>query len=512
MDHSPSPLSWPAALLGLFLTVFAVLALTSPGRIDIIDGQARYEVARSLVEHGDVVVRDPDLWYGALPGRDGQLYSFYRLPQTLLGMPAILLADATGPTSEARRHFFFSLTSAVAGAVLALAYAVWFRDQGFRPRAAVGWALGGVFCTPNWYYGTSTFDDILGTTCVVWALVCAARSRQPSMAWAVVSGLWLGAAFHSKQPLGIYVLPALALAITPAVSWRSQLGRLALIVVGLAVGVITSQAYEWYRFPEGMPIGGNRYDPPVKGRSPLSALLALLVSPSAGVLWYCPAIVLGLGGLARVWRTERLWAVGCAAATAVFVCFIATLGFFKGDIGWGPRYLTPVVAVLWLFAPVAAAFRPTRAAAILGAAILVQLLSLGADPHRLYLRNNFHPSVLLFDYRAYYDLRTSHLVWRPAEIWEVLTKTEPSEQISPAPDPTYALPLPSAMADASDPDRPLRRYRLFNALRPWWHWHPYLSPDERPVNIDVTLAMFLAMAVVGSALAWAGTHRQEDRP
>jgi hypothetical protein len=48
-------------LLGLFLAVFAILALTGPGRIDINDGQTRYEVARSLYEHGDVQIRDPDV-------------------------------------------------------------------------------------------------------------------------------------------------------------------------------------------------------------------------------------------------------------------------------------------------------------------------------------------------------------------------------------------------------------------------------------------------------------------
>src|SRR3954463_2654402 len=102
MDHSLSSLGWPRALLGLFLTVFAVLALSGPGRIDIIDGQARYEVARSLVDHGDLEVRDPDLWFPVARGRDGKVFTCYRLPHSLLGVPALWLADVTGPVSEAR--------------------------------------------------------------------------------------------------------------------------------------------------------------------------------------------------------------------------------------------------------------------------------------------------------------------------------------------------------------------------------------------------------------------------
>ena len=50
---------WWMALAGLFLSVFAVVALSGPGRIDIIDGRVRYEVARSLVDHGDVDIQDP---------------------------------------------------------------------------------------------------------------------------------------------------------------------------------------------------------------------------------------------------------------------------------------------------------------------------------------------------------------------------------------------------------------------------------------------------------------------
>src|SRR6516164_6696942 len=78
-------LGWPAALFGLLLLVFAVVALSGPGRIDIVDGQTRYEVARSLVDHGDSVIRDKDVWFAVLPGRDGQPHTNYRFPQSGLG-------------------------------------------------------------------------------------------------------------------------------------------------------------------------------------------------------------------------------------------------------------------------------------------------------------------------------------------------------------------------------------------------------------------------------------------
>ena len=160
---------WWIAQTGLFLTVFAMVALSGPGRIDIIDGHIRYEVGRSLVEHGDSVVRDK-AWFSVFPGRNGQRYSTYRFPHSAAGVVAILASDVSGPVSESRRRFWFSLIGAVACAVLAVTYAAVFRHLGQPPMASLAWAAVGIFSTPNWFYGTSTFDDILGTTAMVLAV------------------------------------------------------------------------------------------------------------------------------------------------------------------------------------------------------------------------------------------------------------------------------------------------------------------------------------------------------
>ncbi len=134
---------WWMALAGLFLSVFAVVALSGPGQIDIIHGRVRYEVARSLVDHGDVDIQDPRIRMTILPGRGGRRYSQYRFPQSAAGVAAILASDASGPVCEARREFFFTLTSAVASGVLAVTYATLFRRLGRGPRACLLWAPAG---------------------------------------------------------------------------------------------------------------------------------------------------------------------------------------------------------------------------------------------------------------------------------------------------------------------------------------------------------------------------------
>ena len=236
---------WWIAQAGLFLTVLAVVALSGPGRIDIVDGQTRYELARNLVEHGDSVIRDPDVWFVVFPGRDGRRYTKYRFPQSAVGVLAILTADRSGRSNEGRRHFYFTMISAVASAALAVIYASLFRRLGHGPRASLLWAAGGIFCTPSWFYGTSTFDDILGSTAVVLAVAMALASRHHHPgAGATVAGLALGLAFNCKEPLGIFVLPVLSAIYNPDLGWRSQWRRLAIVVSLLVLSVAAYLGYE----------------------------------------------------------------------------------------------------------------------------------------------------------------------------------------------------------------------------------------------------------------------------
>jgi hypothetical protein len=218
--------------------------------------------------------------------------------------------------------------------------------------------------------------------------------------------------------------------------------------------------------------------------------------------------------------------------------FLAFLTFFKGDPSWGPRYLTPVFALAWLFAP-AAAIRLRRpvVVAILMLGALVQVLGLSVDAQRLHLR-----ACIPFDYYRHdawlsFVPDVSHLLQRPAEIWEIISSNERATEFSPGPTPTYAPTLPSGapavtastlgllapwphtMAPVSSAAAaPLRapvhlrtqyqtavkRYQVFASLRPWWISQTYLSPAERPVGLMPTVAILLGLGGAGFALIVLG--------
>src|SRR6202035_4538437 len=114
---------------GVFVALLGLYLLTAPGRIDIIDGQWRYEVARNWLDTGEPVVADR--WLLATRGQmlnpgNGKSYSVYNAAPSVTPMPLMLLSRLLPGHNTERDHFAFSLTGpffgALLGALLLLAY------------------------------------------------------------------------------------------------------------------------------------------------------------------------------------------------------------------------------------------------------------------------------------------------------------------------------------------------------------------------------------------------------
>lgn len=497
-----SPFRRVAQSFFLFVAVISLTALSGPGRIDILDGYTRYEVGRSLVEHGDSIVRDPNAWFSVFPGRDGRRYTNYRFPQSALAAGSIVAADLTGPVSEARRHFFFSLSGGVLCGLIAVLYAAWFSRAGLSERASVLWAAGGIFCTPLWFYGTTTFDDVLGTLFTLAGVAVAFWTRERFLqSGAIAAGLLLGIAFNCKPPLALFVAPALAAGWDGRRPTRDQWIRTGMMLAGVVLGVAAYKAYDLYKFPPStwaanavaMQKGyalmwpGNFW----------AGLMGLLVSPGVGAVWYWPPVIAGCYGVAAWYRSEQWFALTLGLSSAVFVCFIATMTFFAGDPNWGPRYLTPVFALLWLFIPAGAArLRPPLVALLLALALAGQIAALSVDPLRLYIERGLTSSFFLNDPWAYFRPRCSQLLARPRQLREIVCYAGPAPQkFSPAKRPT----LPVTVDPDGDEPLEVQRYWVLNSLRPWWISQRHLSESERPVDLNAALRVLLTL--LGISLA-----------
>ena len=495
---------WWIARAGLFFSVFAVVALSGPGRIDIVDGQTRYEVARSLVEHGDSVIRDPNVWFAVFPGRDGLNYTKYRFPQSAAGVAAIWAADGYRAGQRSPPPFLLHtherrgqrqpgrdlcLTVSMPGPL-----ATRFIDLG-----GGGCVLHPKLVLRNQYVRRHPGIGGRGS-CGVGGLdqparPSAGRDRlSPAWHWAwpsIARNRWASSFCPSWRHIG-----------EPGRDWWGRWREHAAVVLLLAASVGLYLAYDRYKFPPGSTAGHvellKRYVPWWSAH-PEVALLALLFSLGRGVLFYNPAIVICCSGLRGWWRREERFCQALLAAVTVFVVFICFLTFFKGDPAWGPRYLTPIFAVLWIFAPAGARLeRPWVVAAALGLGLVIQMGALCIDYHRLYIERGLPSAFYVAAPDLYFHPGISHLMNRPREIVEVLSNQDgPATCYSPSPSPTFAFPV---LDFVEKEPQPLRKYHILNSLRFWWASYLYLDRQSRPVDVARTVAVLIAMALTGLLL------------
>jgi hypothetical protein len=532
---------WALALAGLALLVFAVVALSSSGRIDVVDAHSRYEVGRSLVEHGDSIVRNDDAWFYVFPGRNGDKYTKYRLPQSLVAAAAVYLSDATGRIWEERRHFFFALSNAVICALTACLYACWFRRLGYGVGASIGWAAAGIFCTPTWFYGATAFDDVLGTLVVLSALYASLALRERWRLGAVAGGLLLGLAFNCKPPLALF-MPAVVGAL-----WRPDRPAgerwlpARVVFFCTAIGVIGYEVYDLWKFPPstwaGLAEARSDYVP-LWPSVPIAGVLSLLVSPGMGAIWYWPGLIVAWFGIRAccpprtksadaaattvtdlvgsgataggdgqdshefcdglAFTTSRHFALMVGLSCLAFLAFIGSIRFFSGEPAWGPRYLTPVFGVLWVFVPLGASRLGWKAAALLAASLLVQVAGLTIEPMRFFSGDNVEAAEgFLKNPWTYFRFDRSQLLARPRQLWEVLSYDgPPATTFTPAKSPTLPLIIyvkTEKRMEASD-------YQVLSTLRPWWAGFRHLPDAQRPVDLSRTLHGLLLTAGAGLAI------------
>src|SRR5215469_715849 len=133
-------------VFGVFLLVLVTYALTSPGRIDIIDGQARFDVAYNWLHSGRPLITDS--WirpWTSIRGRDHLPYSYYGPPASILSMPLIAIGSLFDGPSLGASQFLFSLTSPILGASTAVILYLFYLELGLTLRQAVAWTLINAF-------------------------------------------------------------------------------------------------------------------------------------------------------------------------------------------------------------------------------------------------------------------------------------------------------------------------------------------------------------------------------
>lgn len=525
MTGSPTPAIRPRRVvpaLGLSLLLLGLYVLTSPGRIDMIDGQVRYEVARNWIDRGRPVVLDGALIPTGLAVKTpGGVYGAYNAAASVTAMPMMLLSRALPGHTAERDRFLFAMVGPVFGAALGGVLVIAYSMLGLSLLRAVVWALVCTLGTLWWPASTTVFDQNQHAFWLLLALLLAWESgRRASLGLALLAG-GTGAALVTYQENYALLLPLVGMAVAAKPSEGrasapgslrqpidgATVGRYAAFGVTSSVGLLALVAFNYARF--GAPFYEGRFDDPLifGGGNALAALLGLLVSPGKGLFFFSPPLLLVFLGGRRLFARAPALATAIVAVSLTHLLVVAQLVFFGGDWCWGPRYLL-VLVPLWALALPFAADRARRVVvpALVSLGVLIQVLAISLDHHRFFYERNLAPHFWAEDQWFYF--RNSQLLARPGELAASWLTGVPAEAVAFSPTPRREITYsPFGPARPASSAQWVRHFPVFYLPRPWPLWIHALDPAQRPVAPWPWLAFSGASVALGAGLTWRTLYR-----
>lgn len=496
-----------AWLLGAGLLVSALYAMSSPGRIDIIDGQHRFDVAQNFLAGNGFVLSDPALINAASmhPTASGKYYSDYAPGGSVMALPLLLIAKLFG-NSLPTQLFCFSLTSALYAGVTTSAYGAILQLHGVsRPRILISIALLAV-TSPLWFMGTTVFHQIQFTAFLLvglWASFVAVN--RDSTSWAVAAGFLGGFSIFAQESAALLV-PWLALPMLLAPLRRTRrIQWIAACAFGAAFWVGALLVSNHLRFgsalhPEKLQ---NSAHPPLWGSFVLGFEI-LTFSMGKSWLLFAPTFALAPLAARYAWGEARPLMLTVLGLTLTQYIFTSCLTFCAGDWTWGPRYLLAMAPIVSL--PLPWLFGQPRwrrwSAALFALSFVVQVLSVSVDHMRFFLEQRLRKFFWYDNPSVYFE--KSQLFARLDEVIHLkLEPVDPSlSAFRPGPYPWLSSYAPFGVSRIR-----MSQYPVFYLPRPWPLWSRYVPERFRPTDLFATESVLLVVALIGAQLVVRGVRR-----
>jgi Dolichyl-phosphate-mannose-protein mannosyltransferase len=354
--------------VGIFFFVLAVYTLTYVGAFKSNDERALFSGVDSFVKRGDFTVNQIywDYTHVGMRTTAGDMVPNYEPAQMVAAIPFYVWGRALGAAVQGVL-FFGAVIMAAAAALVYLC----LLELGYRRRSSVLGALVFAFATMAWPYSRTFFREPLTVLAYLLAIYAALRYRPPaprSLVWPALAGASLGLALTTKQ-ISIVLIPPLVL-LAVVYEWGRPSGK-SLVTgdrtgrVGAAVAAIVPLAVFLLlgRLYNAAVLGGVEVfardivdyttNPQLSQSVPermIRAALGLSISPYKGLLWYSPALILGLVGVIPFLR-RRLWeGVAFLMLVGALLLGYSRYNYWSGGVAWGSRYMLPAVPFLVLLA------------------------------------------------------------------------------------------------------------------------------------------------------------------
>jgi hypothetical protein len=314
------------------LLILSVSLLTQSGQIGWSDGISMYQVAKSVVEDGDVAISRGVVWRG----HDGRYYSPFGLGLSLVAIPpyaAIQLARRAVPIPESVAQGFISLLMPLILALLAMAvYRLARRLDGTLP-ASLLVATGVIVGTLLLVYGKVFSSEPLAALLLVVAIERSLALR-PLSAGAAAAGAAL------SRPQFFAFVPILLWGL-----WRH--GRLPAVfraAVPVTGALLIQVLYNLARFRDPLNFGYSTAEVSQGFTTPiLEGSAGLLFNGQKSLFIFAPILAILPLVLRRLWSTSRsgFWLI--AGLLVITFLMSATWWDWGGGWVWGPRLLIPAI-------------------------------------------------------------------------------------------------------------------------------------------------------------------------
>jgi hypothetical protein len=432
-------------LLIFFLSLYL---LTANGRIDSGDGEAIYQVTRSMVEKRTFAIPPPppeekyyDSFGREIPqellagggaygawGADGHYYSKYGIGQSLIAIPLyigglILGRVVTSPGIHFLTRFSTAMLNPLVSALACVLVFGFCTRLGFPTRSAVTMTLVYGLGTIAWPYSKTFYSEPLVTMFLlasVYALVFL-NSIGRMAKLLLVGGLW-GASIMVKLT-ALIVAPALLLYLV-ARGWEEGkhpcdlIGDLALLLAPVLGSVSVVFWYNAVRFGSGFDTGYRVVTWSLSGG--VMGLYGLLFSPGRGLFLYMPIVILSIPALLNFHKQHKWEATLFSLIIAAYTLVHSAYNSWEGGGVWGPRLLLPMIP--FLIIPLGSLLLPAISkrkwleflfVALLFCSILIQISAISVNNIR-HLQSVYADSPVNFYDRTFFQLTYSPLLgqWR----------------------------------------------------------------------------------------------------
>ena len=318
----------------LAVAVAAGTLMIQGGDLAWSDGISMYEVARSVVEDGDVTVDRGTVWHGV----DGETYSPFGIGLSVAALPlvgVIELAQGVAPIPEDMAEALVSFLMSGVAALLAVAvYRLGRRLGGAEATSVIAGA--GVVAGTFMLVGLKNFSSEPLAGALIAIMVERALARRP-----VGAGLASAGAALARPQLFV---------LAPVLIWRAWADggarAAARAAAPLAAAALLQLAYNAARFGSVWNLGYSDVDVEQGFTTPfLEGAWGLLAHPEKSIILFAPVVILVPFGLAAIRRDHPtgFWLILWTIVSTVVLA--ATWWDWDGGFTWGPRLLLPALPV-----------------------------------------------------------------------------------------------------------------------------------------------------------------------